>query len=147
MTHHHHYFTTPSPYNITNDDDNTSAMTIYGIIFIIFGFLIIYNYIKYVQSRNRPPNNIIYQDVNVNENEEEGFPDINDFFPAYLEQDRNNPRRQEPVIAAPPPYIDEEQRSLQEIEPPSYDSILHAQDNPVDNEERSDREDENQSVV
>lgn len=140
MTHHHYYFTTSSPYNKTNNNNNTQSMTIYGIIFIIFGILIIYNYIKYAQSRNNQiPNNVIYQE----ENEVDGFPNINDFFPAYLEQNRNNHRRQSPVIAVPPPYNDEERRSLQEMEPPSYESILHSQDN----SEISNTLDETQSVV
>lgn len=138
MPYHHHYFTTPLPYNRTNDVDNTSDMTIYGIIFIVFAILIVYNYIKYVQSR--PPNNIIYQDAN---EEHDDFPDINDFFPAYLE---NNPRRTSPpeMIAAPPPYNNEETRSLQELEPPSYESIL----NSIDNSERNNNTvNQNQSEV
>ena len=141
MAHHHHYFTTPSPYNRTIDDDNTSNMTIYGIIFIVFAILIVYNYIKYVQSR--PPNNIIYQDAN---EENDGFPDINDFFPAYLENNADNSRRAPPpaMIAAPPPYNNEETRSLQELEPPSYESIL----NSLDNSERNNNTvNQNQSEV
>ena len=123
MAHHHHYFTTPIPYNRTQDDSKTYTITIYSIIFIIFCIMIIYNYIKYVQANHRREVNIIYQEDN---EEQDGFPDINNFFPAYLDNNRRPPPPA--MIPAPPPYHNEERRSLQEIDPPSYESIINSRD-------------------
>ena len=124
MGHHHHYFTTPFPSNFTNNNQKNNFYSIYLIIFFIIGLILVYNYIKYLQSKynNRLPNQIIYQE----EDENEDFPDINDFLPNYLNRVRNiNPA---PLVQPPPAYentnTNENNRILEEPEPPSYDSIV-----------------------
>ena len=138
MGHHHNYFTTIPPNNYTHNNSKKNTNSVYIIIFFIFGIIFIWNYIKYLQDKYRPRQNIIYQNDN---EEEEDFPDINNFFPNFL--DRRVP--QAPPLPPPPAYETEESRNLQEIEPPSYDSIVNRIE-PNPNLDQTENTENNQSL-
>ena len=86
MGHHHNYFTTPPPHNRTHNDTRYKPNSVYVIIFFIFGVIFIWNYIKYVQTKYRPQPNIIYQNENGEDEDDDQFPDINNYFPEAAHQ-------------------------------------------------------------
>ena len=114
MGHHHHYFTTPHPSNST-DINNSFSYHYISLIFFLFGVCLVYSYIRYVRTTENYRRNL-----ENHQDDEDEFPDINNFFPDYLVRNHRNVNRELP----PPPPAYEERRNLQEIEPPSYESII-----------------------
>ena len=115
MGHHYHYFTTPLPSNST-DKSIGFPYHFTSIIFFLFGIGIVYSYVRYIQSRDN-----YRRDYENEENDENEFPDINNYLFRNTGVHQNINR---PLPPPPPAYENEERRSLHNLEPPSYDSIV-----------------------
>ena len=123
MGHHHYYFTTP--HSNTTDDNQHFPYHYVSLIFFLIGVFLVYSYVRYLQSKENYRRGL--RNANQGEDEEEDeFPDINNFFPDYLVRNPRNPRNMNRELPPPPPAY-EERRNLQELDPPSYESIVNSQ--------------------
>ena len=124
----YHHYPTLKPSNHTNHEpDGINFNFLYMIIFL-GGISCICLYDKhYTQRRyDRREQNAIedYEEPrNIDDEDDNEFPDIYNFYPNYLDRNNNN-RIPNPVLAhpAPPAY---ENDNLNNPEPPSYDSIIN----------------------
>ena len=134
----HLYFTTPSPANHSENHHNTPEISyqFFSLIIFLGGISCICLYSKYTRQHRYERDGVPaigqeyedYEESNDDENEDV-FPDIHDYFPNYLDRDRvprgarGRNRIPNPVLPPPPPAYDNS--ASQNLEPPSYDSIVN----------------------
>lgn len=124
---HHHHFQNYNPSNNTNDEEHGLSYPFFSLIIFFTGVTCIFLYSKYCgqDDINEPYNNNGYPEP-VNEEEDDEFPDINDYFPDFLYRNRERQGvlqdNNQNLAPAPPEY---QQGCLQNLEPPSYDSIVN----------------------
>ena len=123
----YHHYPTYKPSNQTHDDPHGISYQFFSLIIFFSGITAIFIYFKYWSQRRTDINEEAaiadYEEPGNIDDDDNQYPDIHDFFPNYLDRERQPVRRINAVVEAAPPMY--ERSILQNQEPPSYDSIVN----------------------